>query len=52
MRTCVARYPIFSIEDGMAEQDDWAGWVAITKALGKKIQLVGDDNFVTNTDAA
>ncbi len=44
----VARFPIFSIEDGMAEQDT-AGWVAITKALGKKIQLVGDDNFVTNT---
>ena len=44
----VVRYPIFSIEDGMAEQDN-DGWVAITKALGKKIQLVGDDNFVTNT---
>jgi enolase len=44
----VARFPIFSIEDGMAEQDT-AGWQAITKALGKKIQLVGDDNFVTNT---
>jgi enolase len=43
-----ARYPIVSIEDGMAE-DDWAGWAAITKALGKKIQLVGDDIFVTNT---
>jgi enolase len=43
----VARYPIFSIEDGHA-QDDWDGWVAMTKALGKKIQLVGDDNFVTN----
>ncbi|MGH6984637.1 MAG: phosphopyruvate hydratase [Stellaceae bacterium] len=43
----VARYPIVSIEDGMAE-DDWAGWQAITAALGKKIQLVGDDLFVTN----
>ena len=43
----VARYPIVSIEDGMAE-DDWAGWQALTKALGKKIQLVGDDIFVTN----
>jgi enolase len=43
----VARFPIFSIEDGMAEQDT-PGWQAITKALGKKIQLVGDDNFVTN----
>ena len=44
----VARYPIFSIEDGMAELDT-PGWVAITKSLGKKVQLVGDDNFVTNT---
>jgi len=43
-----ARYPIFSIEDGMAE-DDWDGWAAITKALGNKVQLVGDDLFVTNT---
>jgi enolase len=45
----VAQYPIISIEDGMAE-DDWAGWKAITDALGKKIQLVGDDLFVTNTN--
>jgi enolase len=44
----VSRYPIVSIEDGMAE-DDWAGWAQITKALGAKIQLVGDDIFVTNT---
>jgi len=44
----VARFPIFSIEDGMAEQDT-AGWKTITKALGGKVQLVGDDNFVTNT---
>jgi len=43
-----ARYPIFSIEDGHA-QDDWEGWIAMTKALGSKIQLVGDDLFVTNT---
>jgi enolase len=43
----VARYPIVSIEDGMAE-DDWAGWAALTQALGAKIQLVGDDVFVTN----
>ncbi|HJW41722.1 MAG TPA: phosphopyruvate hydratase [Rhizomicrobium sp.] len=43
-----ARYPVASIEDGMAE-DDWEGWAAITKALGKKVQLVGDDLFVTNT---
>lgn len=43
------RYPIVSIEDGMAE-DDWDGWVALTKALGDKVQLVGDDLFVTNPD--
>jgi enolase len=43
-----ARYPIISIEDGMAE-DDWDGWASITKSLGSKIQLVGDDLFVTNT---
>jgi enolase len=41
------RYPIISIEDGMAE-DDWAGWKALTDAIGKKVQLVGDDLFVTN----
>lgn len=44
----VARYPIISIEDGMAE-NDWAGWALLTQRLGKKIQLVGDDVFVTNT---
>lgn len=44
----VSKYPIFSIEDGMAE-DDWKGWKALTKAIGKKTQLVGDDLFVTNT---
>jgi enolase len=44
----VRQYPIRSIEDGMAE-DDWAGWKLLTDALGKKIQLVGDDLFVTNT---
>jgi len=43
-----SRYPIVSIEDGMAE-DDWDGWAAMTKSLGRKIQLVGDDVFVTNT---
>jgi len=43
----VARYPIVSIEDGMAE-DDWDGWALITRELGSKIQLVGDDLFVTN----
>jgi len=42
------RYPIVSIEDGMAE-DDWAGWKKLTEALGAKVQLVGDDLFVTNT---
>jgi len=41
------QYPIISIEDGMAE-DDWAGWKALTDALGSKIQIVGDDLFVTN----
>ncbi|MDG2532821.1 phosphopyruvate hydratase [Sphingomonas sp. HITSZ_GF] len=43
----VAKYPIFSIEDGMAE-DDWEGWKALTEKLGGKVQLVGDDLFVTN----
>ena len=42
------RYPIFSIEDGVAE-DDWAAWKLLTDRLGRKIQLVGDDLFVTNT---
>jgi enolase 1/2/3 len=44
----VSRFPIVSIEDGMAE-DDWQGWKALTGALGAKCQLVGDDLFVTNT---
>jgi enolase len=43
------RYPIVSIEDGMAE-DDWDGWVALTAALGDRVQLVGDDIFVTNQE--
>ena len=43
----VSKYPIISIEDGMAE-DDWDGWALITKTLGDKIQVVGDDVFVTN----
>src|SRR5258706_7389953 len=43
----VRQYPIVSIEDGFAE-DDWDGWQMLTQALGKKIQLVGDDLFVTN----
>jgi enolase len=42
-------YPIVSIEDGLAE-DDWSGWEALTKALGDRVQLVGDDLFATNTD--
>jgi enolase len=44
----VDRYPIITIEDGMGE-NDWAGWAMLTEKLGKKIQLVGDDLFVTNT---
>ncbi|MEO7557899.1 MAG: phosphopyruvate hydratase, partial [Gammaproteobacteria bacterium] len=44
----VDKYPIISIEDGMAE-DDWEGWALLTKRLGKRVQLVGDDLFVTNT---
>lgn len=43
------KYPIISIEDGMAE-GDWEGWAKLTKALGEKVQLVGDDLFVTNTN--
>jgi len=43
------RYPIFSIEDGLFE-DDWSGWKQLTDALGKRVQLVGDDLFVTNTE--
>jgi len=45
----VAKYPIISIEDGLAE-DDWDGWQLFTKKLGKKLQIVGDDLFVTNTE--
>ena len=45
----VSRYPIISIEDGMSE-DDWAGWKLLTQTLGAKVQLVGDDLFVTNTE--
>ncbi|MFZ0889106.1 MAG: phosphopyruvate hydratase [Candidatus Binataceae bacterium] len=43
----LARYPIVSLEDGLAE-DDWAGWQLLTRELGERVQLVGDDNFVTN----
>jgi enolase len=45
----VDRYPVVSIEDGMAE-DDWDGWAALTASLGSRIQIVGDDLFVTNTE--
>jgi enolase len=45
----VGRYPIVSIEDGMAEED-WDGWVALTERLGDRVQLVGDDLFVTNAE--
>jgi enolase len=45
----VETYPVVSIEDGMAE-DDWDGWSALTKELGGRVQLVGDDLFVTNTE--
>ena len=45
----VGKYPIISIEDGMAE-DDWEGWAELTRRLGDRVQLVGDDLFVTNTE--
>jgi enolase len=45
----VARYPIISLEDGLAE-DDWAGWTALTERLGDRIQVMGDDLLVTNTE--
>jgi len=48
-KSLCAKWPIRSIEDGLAE-DDWAGWVKLTKELGGKIQLVGDDLFVTNVE--
>ena len=48
LETWCDKYPIISIEDAMAE-NDWEGWAILTKALGKKVQLVGDDLFVTNT---
>ena len=47
LENLVKDYPIISIEDGMAE-DDWEGWIALTETLGDKVQLVGDDLFVTN----
>jgi len=48
LSTWCDKYPIISIEDAMAE-NDWEGWATLTQALGKKVQLVGDDLFVTNT---
>src|SRR5690606_18573377 len=45
----VARYPIVSIEDPL-DENDWEGWTALTRAIGDKVQLVGDDLFVTNTE--
>ena len=45
----VEKYPIISIEDGLAEED-WDGWVKLTQRIGDKVQLVGDDLFVTNTE--
>ena len=48
LATWVDKYPIISIEDGMAE-GDWDGWKILTDRLGKKVQIVGDDLFVTNT---
>jgi len=47
--SCLKKYPIVSIEDGLAE-DDWAGYTMMTKKFGSKVQLVGDDLFVTNTE--
>jgi len=49
LRALVDAYPIISVEDGMAE-DDWEGWKLLTDALGGRVQLVGDDLFVTNTE--
>lgn len=48
-QSMVEKYPIISIEDGLAE-DDWQGWAKLTEVLGEKVQLVGDDLFVTNTE--
>ena len=49
LKSLALSYPIYSIEDGMSE-DDWDGWKNLTQELGNKIQLVGDDLFVTNID--
>jgi enolase len=49
LKKCVIDYPILSIEDGLAE-DDWQGWRRLTQALGDRVQLIGDDLFVTNPE--
>ena len=49
LQSWVERYPLITIEDGMSESD-WDGWTKLTRALGKQVQLVGDDLFVTNTE--
>jgi enolase len=49
LEALISDYPIVSLEDGCAE-DDWDGWRVLTEVLGKRVQLVGDDNFVTNTE--
>ncbi len=49
LESLVDQYPIFSVEDGMAE-DDWGGWQELTQRIGDRVQLVGDDLFVTNTE--
>jgi enolase len=49
LRGWVERYPVFSIEDGLAE-DDWEGWQLLTRTLGQRVQLIGDDLFVTSTE--
>ena len=48
-KTLIEKYPIYSIEDGL-DEEDWEGWQIMTKELGQKVQLVGDDLFVTNTE--
>ena len=48
-KSLVEKYPIYSIEDGL-DEEDWEGWQILTKELGDKVQLVGDDLFVTNTE--
>ena len=48
-KALVEKYPIYSIEDGL-DEEDWEGWQIMTKELGEKVQLVGDDLFVTNTE--